>query len=155
LIFVVLGFVRWWRASARPSAEMLTCLAVSVLYPLAISSYYLPMAGEKLPGPAPLVPMLPFTCLAPAWRVGAKNELWGGVFAGLLSIGILLTFLYVVLGVREYHTILTYPIANLYLPVLSSGYVPHAPGNGPTPENLASYYLGVTQQASIYIVLIP
>jgi hypothetical protein len=155
LIFGVIGFVRWWRASVRPSAEMLVCLAVSVLYPLAISSYYLPMAGENLPGPRLLVPMLPFVCLTLAWAVDARNDVVRAVFAGLLSIGVLLSFLYVVLGVREYHTVLTYPISNLYLPVLSTGYIPHAPGNGPTPENLASYYLGVSQQASIYIVLIP
>jgi hypothetical protein len=99
--------------------------------------------------------MLPFLCLALAWAVDDKNVAVRSVFAVLLAIGVLLSYLYVVLGVREYHLVLTYPIANLYLPVLSSGYVPHAPGFGPTPQNLASYYLGVAQQASIYIVLIP
>jgi hypothetical protein len=155
LIFVVLGFVRWWRTSVRPSAEMLVCLSISVVYPLVISSYYLPMAGENLPGPRLLVPMLPFACLALAWAVDSKNDAVRSVFAVLLAIGVLLSFLYVVLGVREYHSVLTYPIANEYLPVLQTGYVPRTIGSSITPHNLAAYYLGITQQASIYIVLVP
>jgi hypothetical protein len=155
LIFAVLGFVRWWRESARPSAEMLVCLAISVIYPLVISSYFLPMAGQNLPGPRLLVPMLPFLCLALAWAVDDKNVAVRSVFAVLLVLGVLLSYLYVVLGVREYHAVLTYPIANQYVPVLETGFVPHTIGSSITPHNLASYYLGITQQASIYIVLIP
>jgi hypothetical protein len=155
LIFVVLGFVRWWRAGVRPSAELLVCLVVSVVYPLAISSYYLPMAGENLPGPRLLVPMLPFACLALAWAVDSKNDIVRSVFAGLLAMGVLLSVLYVVTGVREYHTMLTYPITNLYLPVLSTGYIPRGLGNGPTPENLTTYYLGLSQSVSMYVVLAP
>ncbi|HEU5369480.1 MAG TPA: hypothetical protein VFU69_13495, partial [Ktedonobacterales bacterium] len=52
-----------WAAIQAPRApEALVTLAVVVLYPLAISSYFLPMAGENLPGPRLLVPMLPFAC---------------------------------------------------------------------------------------------
>src|SRR6185312_17499170 len=54
--------LRGWLASAwatiqAPGApEALVSLAVTVLYPLAISAYFLPMAGENLPGPRLLVP---------------------------------------------------------------------------------------------------
>jgi len=153
LIFVVVGFVRWWRASVRPSAEMLVCLAVSVVYPVVISSYYLPMAGENLPGPRLLVPMLPFAFLALVWAVDERNDVVRGIFAGLLALGVLLSALYVVTGVREYHTMLTYPVSELYLPVLSTGYIPNSKGNGPTPLNLASYYVGVSQTVSLYLLL--
>jgi 4-amino-4-deoxy-L-arabinose transferase-like glycosyltransferase len=153
LIFVVVGFVRWWRDSVRPSAEMLVCLAVAVVYPLVISSYYLPMAGENLPGPRLLVPMLPFACLALAWAVDERNDVVRGIFAGLLALGVLLSALYVVTGVREYHTMSTYPVFKLYLPVLATGYIPNRVGNGPTPLNLTSYYLGVSQAVSLYLLL--
>ncbi len=155
LVFVALGFVRWWRSTVRPSPEMLVCLGISIVYPLVISSYYLPMAGQNLPGPRLLVPMLPFACLALAWVVDDGHAVIRGAFAVLLAIGVLLSYLYVVTGVREYHTLLTYPISGLYLPVLSTGFIPSTPGFGPTPLNLAQYYLGIAQQVSIYIVLLP
>src|SRR5262249_40132434 len=91
LLLAPLGLIRWWRASraatAAPPAlklwlrttwatlqapgapEALVAVAVVALYPLAISSYFLPMAGENLPGPRLLVPLLPFACLALAWVV--------------------------------------------------------------------------------------
>jgi hypothetical protein len=155
LIFVVLGFIRWWRSSARPSPELLVCLAVSVIYPLLVSSYYLPMAGQNLPGPRLLVPMLPFACLALAWALDAGNALVRGVFAVLLALGVLLSYLYVVLGVYEYHLWLTYPITNLYLPVLQNGSVPIVIGKIPTPYNIATLYFHMTQAPSLYIVLVP
>ena len=120
-----------------------------------ISSYYLPMAGQNLPGPRLLVPMLPFACLALAWALDDVNVLVRGVFAVLLVLGVLLSYLYVVLGVYGIPLGLTYPITNLYVPVLQTGFVPHTIGSSITPHNLAAYYLGITQQASIYIVLIP
>ena len=155
LIFVVFGFIRWWRSSARPAPEMLVCLAVSVIYPLLVSSYYLPMAGQNLPGPRLLVPMLPFACLALAWALDAVNVLVRGVFAVLLALGVLLSYLYVVLGVYEYHLWLTYPITNLYIPVLQNGSVPIVVGKIPTPYNLATLYFQMAQAASLYIVLVP
>jgi hypothetical protein len=155
LIFVVLGFVRWWRSAARPSAELLVCLATSIIYPLLIASYYLPMGGPNLPGPRLLVPMLPFSCLALAWALDVKSALVRGVFALLLALGVLLSYLYVVLGVYEYHTILTYPIANLYVPVLQNGSVPIRLGHIPTPHNVATLYFNMAQPGSLYIVLVP
>lgn len=155
LIFVVFGFIRWWRGAARPSAELLVCLAISIVYPLLIASYYLPMGGQNLPGPRLLVPMLPFSCLALAWALDVKNILVRGAFAVLLALGILLSYLYVVLGVYEYHTILTYPIANLYLPVLQNGSVPIKLEHIPTPYNVATLYFHMAQAGSLYIVLVP
>lgn len=102
-----------------------------------------------------MVPMLPFACLALAWAVDDRRTLVRAAFAVLLGVGVALSSLYVVTGVREYHTLLTYPIGNLYLPVLSTGYVPHVSGYGPTPLNLATYYLGIKLPESMYIVLIP
>ncbi len=153
LVFVVVGFVRWWRSSARPSAELLLCLVISIIYPLIVSSYFLPMAGENLPGPRLLVPMLPFACLALAWVVDARSVVLRSVFAVLLVFGVAMSFFYVALGVREYHTYLTYPISSLILPVMATGYVPSR--NGATPPNLATYFFHLPQLPSIYIVFVP
>jgi len=153
LILLPLGFVRWWRATARPSAEVLVCAAIAAIYPLLISSYYLPMAGENLPGPRLLVPTLPFTCLALAWVVDEPRRWLRAGFAVLLGLGFLISPLFVLLGVREYHTYLTYPIGELFLPVLGTGHVPDA--NGATPPNLGTLLLQVPPVVSIWLFLIP
>ena len=153
LIFAGLGFWRWLRSDARPSAEAAVCLAITVLYVLLVSSYFLPMAGENLPGPRLLVPMLPFACLALAWVVDDTRRWLRGVFATLLAVGIVLSYLYVASGVREYHTYLTYPIVDLYWPIFSTGTVPHA--NGRTPPNLARLLLHLEQGISIYVLVVP
>lgn len=153
LIFVVVGFWHWLKSSARPSAEAVVCLSVTVLYSLLVSSYFLPMAGENLPGPRLLVPMLPFTCLALVFVVDDGRRWLRGVFATLLVVGIVLSFLYVASGVREYHTYLTYPIVDLYWPIFSTGKVPYT--NGRTPPNLARLVLHMEQGVSIYVLLVP
>lgn len=153
LIFVVLGFWRWLRSAARPPAEALVCIAVTIAYSSVVASYFLPMAGENLPGPRLLVPMLPFTCLSLAWIVGHPSRLLRSVYGVLLAFGTVATYLYVVLGVREYHTYVTYPIKELFLPVMRTGNVPKL--NGDTPPNLATLWFHLPQNISIYIMLIP
>lgn len=153
LALVPLGLYRWLRGAARPSAEALACLAVTILYPLLISSYFLPMAGENLPGPRLLVPMLPFACLALAWVVDDPRRWLRALCAALLAFGVMLAFLWVALGVREYHTYPTYPVADLFIPILTTGVVP--PLNGLTPPNLGALALHLPQLASIYAALIP
>lgn len=153
LIFVIPGFWRWLRSAARPPAEALVCLAITILYALLVSSYFLPMAGENLPGPRLLVPMLPFACLSLAWVVDDARRSVKTIFAVLLAVGLVLSYLYVALGVREYHTYLTYPITDLYWPLLATGSVRLL--NGHTPPNLAHLFLHMEQGVSIYVVLIP
>ena len=97
--------------------EALVTLAVVVLYPLAISSYFLPMAGENLPGPRLLVPMLPFACLALAWVVDHPRRWLRVAFAVSLVYGVALSFLFVALGVRIYHT---YPALPADRPLLAA-----------------------------------
>lgn len=152
LLFAVLGFWRWLRSAARPPAEALVCLAITILYALLVSSYFLPMAGENLPGPRLLVPMLPFACLSLAWVVDDAHRSVKMAFAALLAFGLILSFLYVATGVREYHTYLTYPVTDLYWPLLSTGSVRLL--NGHTPPNLAHLLLHLEQGVSIYILLI-
>jgi hypothetical protein len=152
LALVPLGLYRWLRA-ARPRAEAVVCLVVCVLYPLLISSYFLPMAGENLPGPRLLVPMLPFACLALAWVVDDPRRWPRALCAALLAFGVVIAFLWVALGVREYHTYPTYPVAELFVPILTSGVVP--PQNGLTPPNLGALALHLPQLASVYAALIP
>jgi hypothetical protein len=153
LIFVPLGFYRWLRTPRRPPAEALVCLAVVVAYPLLISSYYLPMAGENQPGPRLLVPMLPFACLALAWVVDDARRWLRATFAALLAFSIALSFLWVALGGREYHTYRTYPARALFLPLLQTGLVA-SDNHGATPGNLASL-LHSPQVVSLYIGLLP
>jgi 4-amino-4-deoxy-L-arabinose transferase-like glycosyltransferase len=166
LLLVPLGLLRWLRRGYRATAtasvssplkrglrriwatlqtpgmpEALVTLAVVVLYPLAISSYFLPMAGENLPGPRLLVPMLPFACLALAWVVDHPRRWLRVAFAVSLAYGVALSFLFVALGVRIYHTFLPFPLTDLYWPLISSGgIVP--PRNGETPQSLLTLIQG-------------
>lgn len=153
LALVPLGMFRWWRSTRRPSAELVVCVVVCVVYASLIASYYLPMAGENIPGPRLLTPMLPFACLALAW-VADDARRWVRVGFGLLmAFGVFLALVWTALGVREYHTYTTYPINDLFLPLLRTGYVPAA--NGETPPNLATLLFGIPQHLSIVIALVP
>lgn len=153
LILLPVGFYRWLRSRQRPPAEALLCLAISALYPTVIAGYYLPMAGENLPGPRLLVPALPFACLALAWVVDDARRPVRAAFAALLAAGALLSFLYVASGVREDHTRLTYPVTGLYWPILSTGLVPKL--DSPTPSTLATTLLHAPALVSLYVALIP
>ena len=135
------------------SPEALLCLAVCILYPLAVASYFLPMAGENLPGPRLLIPMLPFACLTLAWVVDDRRRVVRAFFAAALCFAVVLSYIYVVAGVRMIAPYSPYPVADLYWPLLTTGYVPRV--NGATPPNLANLWFMVPQGVSVYILLIP
>lgn len=146
---------RWlttvWATIQTPGVpEALVCLLVVVLYPLAISSYFLPMAGENLPGPRLLVPMLPFACLALAWVVDHPRRWLRFVLATALIYGIALSFIFVALGVRIYHTYLPFPLTDLYLPLISSGVVPAR--NGATPQSLLTLMPGFPPNVAFWFL---
>jgi hypothetical protein len=62
-------------------------------------------------------------------------------FAVSLAYGVALSFLFVALGVRIYHTFLPFPLTDLYWPLISSGgIVP--PRNGETPQSLLTLIQG-------------
>ncbi len=75
LILVPLGLARWYRSRGPYHLEALMAIAVSIIYPLIVSAYFLPMAGENLPGPRLVTPMLAFTCLSLAWVVDDHRRL--------------------------------------------------------------------------------
>ncbi len=176
LVLVPLGLIRWLRSQRQSgtltsdrfafvrswlrhdytqgnAAEGLVCLAVAVLYPLAIASYFLPMAGENLPGPRLLVPMLPFACLTLIWVVD-DSRLWlRRLLGAALVFSVALSFIFVVLGVRVDHSYGAFPILDLYLPVLQTGVVPGL--NGPTPPNLGQLWFGIPRGISIWIPAVP
>jgi hypothetical protein len=136
------GLRRLWATLQTPGTpEALVSLAVVVLYPLAISSYFLPMAGENLPGPRLLVPMLPFACMALAWVVDHPRRWLRVAFAVSLAYGVAISFLFVALGVRIYHTFLPFPLTDLYWPLISSGGIVPA-RNGETPQSLLTLIQG-------------
>jgi len=153
LALAPVGFYRWWRSEKRPPAEALVCIAVVVIYSSLIASYFLPMAGENNPGPRLLMPMLPFMCLSLAWVADDARRWVRAGFGLLMAFGILLAFLWTALGTREYHTYPTYPVHELFVPLLQTGYVPRL--NGDTPPNFASFIFGVSPHLSIYIPLVP
>ena len=141
------------RRLAHLSPEALLCLAVCILYPLAVASYFLPMAGENLPGPRLLIPMLPFACLTLAWVIDDRRRLVRTFFAVALCFGVLLSYIYVMAGVRMIAPYSPYPVTDLYWPLLSTGYVPRA--NGATPPNLATLWFMAPQGLSVYLMLVP
>lgn len=153
LALVPVGFYRWWRSERRPPAEALVCVAVVVIYATLIASYFLPMAGENNPGPRLLTPMLPFACLSLAWVADDVRRLVRAGFGVLMAFSVLLAFLWTALGTREFHTYPTYPVSELFVPLLQTGRVPAA--NGDTPPNMATLFLGVPPYVSIYILLVP
>ncbi len=110
--------VLWTTIQAPGVPEALVSLAVILLYPLAISSYFLPMAGENLPGPRLLVPMLPFACLALAWVVDHPRRWLRVTLAVSLIFGVAMSFLFVALGVRIFHTYGAFPWNDLYWPLI-------------------------------------
>ena len=148
--------MRRWLTTARatmtaPRApEALVCLAVVALYPLAISSYFLPMAGENLPGPRLLVPLLPFACLSLIWVVDHPRRWLRIAFAIALAYGVALSYLFVALGVRIYHTYGAFPLAELYWPLMRSGVAPAR--NGPTPQSLLTLIPGAPYNVNFWIL---
>ena len=151
LLLIPLGLYLWYRTGGA-RLEALVAIAVSVIYPLMVSSYFLPMAGENLPGPRLLLPMLPFACLGLAWLVDdPRRWLRASLMVGV-GFALVITFLYVVTGVRIYHTYGSYPVTDLYLPTLLHGSVPSR--NGPTPFNIGHLWLHLPMELSVFTVAI-
>lgn len=151
----IAGLRRWlvstWATMQAPGApEALVSLAVVALYPLAISSYFLPMAGENLPGPRLLVPMLPFACLALVWVVDHPRRWLRIGLAVSLAFGVAMSFLFVALGVRIYHTYVAFPLTDLYWPLISSGAVPAR--NGATPQSLFTLIPGFPRNLAFWFL---
>jgi len=141
----------WGWLAAAPEAWV--CVAVCVAYSLAISGYFLPMAGENLPGPRLLVPMLAFACLPLAWVASDARRWLRIVFAVTLSYGIALSLLYVAAGVRMLSTYSAFPFTDLYWPILITGKSPAK--NGATPPSLTSLWFGAPHWLSLYLIMAP
>ncbi len=151
LILVPLGLYLWYRAGTA-RLEALVAIAISIIYPLMVSSYFLPMAGENLPGPRLLLPALPFACLGLAWVVDDPRRWLRQALVVMLGFSLVITFLYIVTGVRIYHNYGAYPVTDLYIPTLMSGVVPVR--NGPTPPNIGNLWLHIPFGLSIYVVAV-
>jgi hypothetical protein len=149
LIFIPLGLYVWYRSGAA-RREALVAIAVSVIYPLLVSSYFLPMAGENLPGPRLLLPALPFACLGLAWVIDDARRWLRVSLMVMVAFALIITVLYVMAGVRIYHNYGSYPVTDLYIPILTSGQVPVR--NGPTPLNIGDLWLHLSPLWSMYVV---
>jgi hypothetical protein len=85
--------------------------------------------------------MLPFACMALAWVVDHPRRWLRVAFAVTLVYGVAISFLFVALGVRIYHTYLPFPLTDLYWPLISSGGIVPA-RNGETPQSLLTLIHG-------------
>lgn len=149
LIFIPLGLYIWYR-SREARLEALVVIAVSVIYPLLVSSYFLPMAGENLPGPRLLLPALPFACMGLAWVIDDSRKWLRSALMAMVGFALVITFLYVVVGVRIFHNYGAYPVTDLYIPTLTSARVPVR--DGPTPQNIGELWLHLPPVLSLYVV---
>ncbi len=153
LVLIPLGLARWYRARGPFRLEALVCIAVSVIYPLIVSSYFLPMAGENLPGPRLLTPALAFACLGLLWVVDDPRVWLRRLLVAMLGFSLVITYLYVLAGVRIYHNYGAYPVTDLYWAILSTGHVPVR--NGPDVPNLGALLLHLPATWSIWLAAIP
>lgn len=153
LILVPLGLARWYRSRGPYHLEALMAIAVSIIYPLIVSAYFLPMAGENLPGPRLVTPMLAFSCLSLAWVVDDHRVWLRRFLVAAMGVGVAVSFLYVALGVRIDHTYGAYPISDLYWPLINSGVVPAR--NGPHVQNLGELWLHLPHTWSLALAAIP
>jgi len=153
LVLVPLGLARWYRSHGPFHLEALVAIAVSVIYPLMVSAYFLPMAGENLPGPRLLTPMLAFACLGLIWVVDDPRVWLRRFLVVALGFSLVISYLYVVVGVRIYHNYGAYPVTDLYWPTLSTGVVPAR--NGPPVPNLGTLWLHIPPTWSVALAAIP
>ncbi|HEX9038446.1 MAG TPA: hypothetical protein VF808_15795 [Ktedonobacterales bacterium] len=149
LLLIPFGLYVWYR-SGESRLEALVVAAVSLLYPLAVSSYFLPMAGAYVPGPRLLVPALPFMCLGLAWVVDDSRFWVRAAFTATLGFSLLITYLYVLAGSRIAPIYGAYPVKSLFIPLLRTGLAPAV--NGSTPINLGEKLLRLPPALSIYVV---
>lgn len=152
LVLVPLGLIRWYRSKTF-RLEALVAIIISIVYPLIVSSYFLPMAGENLPGPRLLTPALAFACMGLIWVVDDPRLWLRRLLVVMLGFSLVISYLYVVTGVRIYHTYGAYPITDLFWPTLKTGVVPAR--NGPPVPNLATHLLHVPANLSIWLAAIP
>ena len=153
LILIPLGLARWYRAKGPFHLEALVCIAVSVIYPLIVSSYFLPMAGENLPGPRLLTPALAFACMGLLWVVDDPRVWLRRLLVAMLGFSLVITYLYVLAGVRIYHNYGAYPVTDLYWAIIRTGHVPAR--NGPDVPNLGTLWLHLAPTWSIWLAAIP
>ncbi|HEY8326446.1 MAG: hypothetical protein ACHQ1E_11085 [Ktedonobacterales bacterium] len=153
LVLIPLGLYRWYRQHGDYHLEALVAIAVSVIYPLMISSYFLPMAGENLPGPRLLTPALAFACLGLIWVVDDPRAWLRRSLVVALGFSLVMSYLYEATGVRIYHNYGAYPLTDLFWPTISTGFVPIR--DGPTPDTLGSAWLHLPLTWSLLLGAIP
>ena len=153
LVLIPIGLTRWYREHGEFHLEALVAIAVSIIYPLIVSSYFLPMAGENLPGPRLLTPALAFACMGLIWVVDDTRVWLRRALVVMLGFSLLISYLYELTGVRIYHNYGAYPVTDLYWPIISTGVVPVR--DGPTPPNLGTMWLHLPPTWSIALAAIP
>ena len=153
LVLVPLGLARWYRSKGPYHLEALVAIIVSIIYPLIVSSYFLPMAGENLPGPRLLTPALAFACMGLIWVVDDHRVWLRRLLVVMLGFSLVISYLYVITGVRIYHTYGAYPVTDLYWPTLSTGVVPAR--NGPAVPSLGTLWLHLPPTWSVALAAIP
>jgi hypothetical protein len=87
-----------------------------------------------------------------AWVIDDSRKWMRGTLMAMVGFALVITFLYVVAGVRIYHNYGAYPVTDLFIPVLTSAQVPVR--DGPTPQNIGELWLHLPQVLSLYVVAV-
>jgi len=150
------GYFLWYVTEPEHRAEILTCLAIPVVFFFAICMYW-GANGGQVAGPRYLIELVPFLALPVIFVMDRLREPWGraAVFA-LIAISLANTWIETI-GGRAFATGgIMNPLFNYNLPQLADGHLPMNLssffGLGRGPESMVPLLVGLAAWSAIMSV---